>query len=107
MIGDQGLQGYLGCLPVHEAAAWKQKLERQRTDCGCRVGAAVMLAGTATWIAYSILAPAAGQSWQRTAVSGLVVLSVSGLIGKLMGLLLARMRFHFLVRSLRRRACGM
>jgi hypothetical protein len=63
----------------------------------------VMLAGTATWIVYSALA---GLSWQRTTVSGLIVLSVSGLIGKLMGLILARMRFHFMVRSLRRRACG-
>jgi len=66
----------------------------------------VMLAGTATWIAYSVLAPAAGLSWQRTTVSGFVVLSVSGLIGKLMGLIMARIRFHFMVRSLRRRACG-
>jgi len=60
----------------------------------------VMLAGTATWIAYSVLAPAAGLSWQRTTVSGFVVLSVSGLIGKLMGLIMARIRFHFMVRSL-------
>jgi hypothetical protein len=106
MTGDQTLQEYLGRLPIGEAAAWKQRLEHHRTDCGCRVGAMVMLAGMAAWIAYSMLAPVPGLSWPRTIVSGFVVLSVSGLIGRSMGLILARIRFHFTVRNLRRRACG-
>jgi len=105
MISAQTLQGYLGSLPIQEAAAWKQRLERHRTDCGCRFAAMGMVAGTATWIIYSVLAPA-GLSWQRTAISGFAALWVSGLVGKLVGLVLARMRFHFTVRNLRRRICA-
>jgi hypothetical protein len=104
MMSEERLQGYLGSLPIQEAAEWKQRLDHHRTDCGCRVAAMMMLAGTAAWIAYSVFVPATEFSWQRTAVSGFVVLWISGLVGKLMGLVLARMRFHFMVRSLRRRA---
>lgn len=105
MIVDRTLQGYLGSLPVDEVTAWKQRLEHHRRDCGCRVGAIVMLAITATWIVHSFLAPELGRSWQRTTVIGLVVLTVSGLIGKLIGLILARVRFHLTIRGLRRRIC--
>ena len=103
MIVDQTLQAYLGSLPVNEVTAWKYRLEHHRRDCGCRVGAIVMLTVTATWIVHSFMSPVLGRSWQLTTLIGLVVLSVSGLIGKLMGLILARVRFYLTVRGLRRR----
>jgi hypothetical protein len=65
-----------------------------------------MLSVTTIWIVYTSLAPVVGRSWQRTVVTGLAVLFVSGLIGKLMGLILARVRYHLTVRSLWRRACA-
>jgi hypothetical protein len=103
MIDDRSLQTYLATLPAHEATAVKRRLDDLRRDCGCYVGSIVMLSVTATWIVYTSLASATGRSWQRTVVTGLVVLSVSALIGKLMGLGLARVRFHLTVRSLRNR----
>jgi hypothetical protein len=103
MIVDQTVQAYLRSLPVDEVTAWKQRLEHHRSDCGCRVDAIVMLTVTAIWTVYSFLAPELGRSWQRTTIIGLAVLSVSGLIGKLTGLLLARVRFHLTIRGLRRR----
>jgi hypothetical protein len=105
MTDDQRFQAYLGSLPAHEVTAVKQRLDHLRRDCGCRVGLIVMLSVTIPWIVYMFLAPVVGRSWQHTIVVGLVVLFVSSLIGKLMGLILARVRFHLTVRSLRRRVC--
>jgi hypothetical protein len=106
MVVDQGLQASLGSLPVDEVTAWNQGLERHRRDCGCRVGSIIMLSGTGLWIFYSFLSPAAGRSWQRSIGMGLFVLLVSGLVGKLIGLAVARVRFNLMVRSLRKRTCA-
>jgi hypothetical protein len=105
MIYDRRLQTYLDSLPACEAAAVRQRLDDLRADCGCRVGSIVMLSVTAIWIVRTTLAPVVGRSWQRTIVIGLAVLFVSGLIGKLMGLILAQVRLHLMVRDLRRRVC--
>jgi hypothetical protein len=100
MIDDSAVQGYLRSLPIHESTTWKRRLERHRTDCGCRIGLMVMLAVTAIWMAYPVLG-SAGRFGQRSIATGLVVMFVSGLTGKLIGLALARVRFHWTVRSLR------
>ena len=104
MIDDSALQAYLRSLPIHESIAWKRRLERHRTDCGCRIGLMVMLAVTAIWMACPVLG-SAGRFGQRSIATGLVVMFVSGLVGKLIGLALARVRFHFTVRSLRQELC--
>jgi hypothetical protein len=106
MIDDQQLQAYLKSLPAHEKVAVKQKLDQLRNDCGCRIGSIIMLTVTTFWIVYAHLVPVVGRSWQHSIGIGLVVLFVSGLIGKLIGLILARVRFHLIVRSLRRRSCA-
>ena len=106
MIDDRRLQAYLESLPAHEAVAVKQRLDDLRGDCGCHVGSIVMLSVTTIWIIHTLLVPAAGRSWQRITVNGLVVLIVSALIGKLMGLGLARVRLHLEVRRLRLRFYG-
>jgi hypothetical protein len=106
MFGDRKLQSYLARLPVDEAAAWKRKLERHRADCGCQVGALVTLLLVATWIAFSYLMPAAGHTWPDALIRGTIVVSVSALIGKLLGLIIARIRFNLTARSLQLRACG-
>jgi len=103
---DQSLQTFLGSLPEGEVTAWKQRLERYRGDCGCRVGSLIMLSVTGAWIFYSFLSPAAGRYWQRSIWMGLLVLLVSGLVGKLIGLALARVRFNLTVRNLRKRTCA-
>jgi hypothetical protein len=106
MVEDTDLQAYLGALPVREGAVAKERLERLRRDCGCRVGSIVMLSVTATWIVSTLVSPVLGRSRQHTIAIGLLVLFVSGLIGKLMGLIRARVLFHLTVRSLRRRVCA-
>lgn len=103
MIDDSAVQGYLRSLQTQEAIAWKQRLERHRTDCGCRVGLIVMLAVTAVWMVYPVLG-SAGRFGQRSIATGLVVMFVSGLTGKLIGLALARVRFLLTVRNLRQRS---
>jgi hypothetical protein len=106
MIDDRRLQVYLGSLPANEAVVVKRRLDDLRRDCGCRVGSIVMLVVTTSWIVYTLLVPVAGRSWQRTIAIGSVVLFVSALIGKLIGLGLARVRLHLEVRRLDRRLCG-
>jgi hypothetical protein len=106
MVVDQRLQTSLGSLPEDEVTAWNQRLERHRRDCGCRAGSLIMLSVTGAWISYSFLSPAAGRSWQRSIGMGLLVLLVSGFVGKLVGLTLARVRFNLTVRSLRKRTCA-
>ena len=103
MIDDRRLQIYLGSLPATEAAAVKKRLDDLRGDCGCRVGSLVMLSVTTIWLVQTFLAPVAGRSWQRMIFIGLAVVTVSSLIGKVMGLILARVRYHLTLRSLRRR----
>jgi len=66
----------------------------------------VTLVLVAAWIACSYLMPAAGHSWPDAVIRGMIVVSVSALIGKLLGLLVARIRFHLAARSLALRACG-
>ncbi|MDG2570885.1 hypothetical protein P7L87_25370 [Vibrio parahaemolyticus] len=93
----------LTALPAHEAAAVKRRLDSLRTDCGCGLGAIVMLGATGLWVAHTVVAPVAGRSWLSTVALGLLVVFTSTLIGKLLGIALSRIRFHFAVRSLRRR----
>jgi hypothetical protein len=100
---DRSLRLALTALPAHEAAAVKRRLDALRTDCGCRLGAIVMLGATGLWVARMVVAPVAGRSWLSTVAWGLLVLFTSTLIGKLLGIALSRIRFHFAVRSLRRR----
>ena len=103
MTRNRELQACLLSLPAPEAAAVKQRLDRLRQDCGCKVGSIVMLSVTSAWIVHTLLVPTAGRSWQRAIGIGLAVSIGSALVGKLVGLGLARVRLHLEVRSLRQR----
>ena len=85
IMDDPRLQAYLASLSPHEAAQVKKRLDDLRGDCGCSVGAVVMLGVTTSWIIHALLVPTAGRSWQRTTATGFGVLMASALIGKLMG----------------------
>jgi hypothetical protein len=103
VIFDQDLQTSLRSLPEDEMMAWKRRLERHRGDCGCRVGSLIMLSVTGAWIGYLFLSQAAGPYWQSSIWRGLLILLVSGLVGKIIGLAIARVRFNLTVRNLRNR----
>jgi hypothetical protein len=103
VIFDQALHTCLRSLPADEVTTWTQRLERHRNDCGCRVGLLVMLSVTGAWLFYPFLSQAAGRYAQRSIGIGLLVFFVSGLVGKIIGLAIARVRFNLTVRDLRRR----
>lgn len=105
-MDGQRLHKYLRSLPADEANAVNQRLDYLRRDCGCRLGLIVMLSATTVWIMYTFWVPVVKRSWQHTMIVGVIVLFVSGLIGKLMGLILARVRFHLIVRGVRRASTG-
>ena len=105
MVFDQRLRTYLKSLPADEAAAWEQRLEWHRRDCGCRVGSVVLLSTIAVWIVYSFLSLSV-RPWQRSVGIGILILFASGLVGKLIGLGLAQVRFNLTVRRLRKRICA-
>lgn len=104
MNDERALKSYLVALSADEAVAVRQRLAELRKDCGCGVGSVMMLSATGFWIVHVWSAPATGRSWQHVVMTGLLVAFVSGLLGKLMGLGLARVRFLLTVRALRRRA---
>lgn len=104
IVDDRTLQPYLDSLPPHEALAVKKRLDELRRDCGCAVGSIVMLGVTIGWIVHAVLVPAEGRPWQRTIATGFAVLVASALIGKLLGLGLARVRLYLELRGLRVRA---
>ncbi|QEA39653.1 hypothetical protein FGL86_11630 [Pistricoccus aurantiacus] len=106
MMNDRILQIYLESLPAHEAVVVKRRLDSLREDCGCRFGSIVMLIVTISWVIHTLLMPIAGRAWQSTVAIGLAVLFASALIGKLVGLGLARVRLYLAMRRLHRRLCG-
>ncbi|HZR55684.1 MAG TPA: hypothetical protein VFA74_02335 [Terriglobales bacterium] len=106
LIFDQDLPTCLRSLPTDEVTAWTRRLERHRNDCGCRIGLLVMLSVTGAWLFYPLLSQATGHYAQRSIWMGSLVFLVSGLIGKIIGLAIARVRFNLTVRDLRKRTCG-
>jgi hypothetical protein len=106
VIFDQVVQACLRSLPADEVTAWIRRLERHRNDCGCRVGLLIMLSATGAWLFYPFLSQAAGGYAQRSISMGLLVLFVSGLVGKIVGLAIARVRFNLTVHDLRMRTCN-
>lgn len=99
-MNKRSVQLILEEMPAPEAVRVKQRLDALRDDCGCHVGALVMLGVTASWIVHTLLVPTAGRSWQRTVAIGFAVLMTSALIGKLIGLGLARLRLYMALRRL-------
>lgn len=104
MIVDQKLQTYLRSLPADEATAWVKRLEYYKRDCGCRVGSVAMLSAIALWIVYAFPSLSV-RPWQRSVGMGILVLFAGGLVGKIIGLGLAQVRFNRTVRRLRKRIC--
>lgn len=85
-----------------EAAAWRSRLARLRSDCGCRMGSIVMLMTTAGWTLCWWQGRYATMGWRTTAVTGAGALFGSAVIGKILGLVVARLRFQLAALALRR-----
>jgi len=63
-----------------------------------------MLCAIVIWIVNALLSPSTGRSSLRSIGLAVSVMAVSGLIGKLIGLAVARVRLYFAVQSLRKLA---
>lgn len=91
-------------LDPNEARTWETRLNRHYGTCGCGTSAAflsVALCGSVFVLATQprgLLAAGAGD----LGLAAIVVLS-AGIVGKLVGMAMARVRLHLTIRALRRR----
>jgi len=93
-------------LPADEARAWQSKLHALRTDCGCKLGALVLVLAMAGYAYVVFFLHPGAYSIQQEIIAGGVVFLASATVGKIAGLLLARYRYNTLRKALavRRRA---
>jgi hypothetical protein len=90
-----------GGLGIQERELWRLKIEHLRTDCGCEVGSAVTLAALLAFGLY--LAEGGGfASGLSNLEFGIAVLLTSAATGKLLGLLVNRIRLERTLRALER-----
>jgi len=82
-----------------EAQIWRIKLEKLQADCGCGVGAVLMIAGFSTWVLYTAMEHAE-RTLGANILLGLGVLIASAAIGKAIGLFIARLRLELMLRKL-------
>lgn len=79
-----------------------EKLKKYRHECGCGMGAAFFIASGILYIAYICLMPgAAGIGFVDGAVTGVIVVFVSSIVGKFTGIAIARLRLALLTRAIR------
>lgn len=91
-------------LPPDEAARWIEKLNKLQSECGCDFGARVFFAALVIYPAvwYWLLRPRLSSFWYA-ALIGVVVLFLAAGLGKLTGILVARLRLRLAVRRLQAR----
>jgi hypothetical protein len=81
-------------LPADEARAWQTKLHALRTDCGCKLGALVLVLSMAGYAYVVFFLHPGAYTLQQGLIAGGVVFLVSASVGKIAGLLLARYRYN-------------
>ena len=99
-------EGLVAAFPEREAELRPllDRAARYRRDCGCPVGAAFLVASLAVAVAFVARAPAGGIGALLTqVVVALLFVFVAGVVGKLLGIAVARIRLALLCRSLAKR----
>ena len=95
----------LGGLEAAEALVWARRLEGAARPCGCKSGAglaSVCLVVWPVWIAVS----GAPRAWSGIVVALVTYIAVvvgGGVVGKVAGIAVGRLRYHRLRRQLARR----
>jgi hypothetical protein len=87
-------------IPADEAEMWQARLNAYRNDCGCSTGAiftCLALGAVLVYVAVCALSMPLADTLRATGVGALVIV-LGGAAGKLVGLLVARLKF--------KRACG-
>jgi hypothetical protein len=83
-----------------EAEAWRRRVNRDALGCGCREGAASLMGGLVTLLGAGVAWP--GALVRHPVKSGLLAiafLAACALAGKAIGLMLARVRLAYTLRS--------
>jgi membrane associated rhomboid family serine protease len=95
----------LALLGPDEAQAWKQRLRRTARPCGCKSGAAAMLAALVIWPVHMILSgvPTAPLSVLAAVMTYVAVVIGAAVGGKVAGIVAGRLRHRRLQRHLARR----
>jgi hypothetical protein len=104
LFPGRSLQLRLSELDGHEARSWESRLNRHYRACGCGTSAAFL--GVALCVGVALLAMRPGGVLAVGVLDlGLLAVAVigAGVVGKLVGLAVARVRLHVAIRALRRR----
>lgn len=90
--------------PVSISDAEAKKLEKYRDDCGCGMGALFFIASIVFYLSYLLFIPNVdGIGSVRATVIGVVIAFISSIIGKSIGIGIARIRYTLLIRSIKTR----
>ena len=91
----------LAGLGAVEAAKWEQRLNRETRACGCEAGALGMVVGIALLLGFAVThRDAFITSPKPTAIAAALLVVMSALAGKSLGLLAARRRLVHALREL-------
>lgn len=104
IVPGRSLQLCIPDLEPNEARVWETRLNRHYGACGCGTSAAFLC--IALCVSVVVLAGRPGGLLAAGAADlGLAALAVLafGVVGKLLGMAVARVRLHFVIRSLWRR----
>ena len=91
-------------LDPDESERWERALNRYAFSCGCELGSAFLVAAIIAYLGVRALQPLGlgAIGWQQVGIA-LAIGVVAALVGKLVGLLYARIRLQLTVEGLHRR----
>lgn len=87
-------------LPGAERERWEVLLNRRLSACGCGDGAILMILSLAGYAAYLVFGPGEAPGFWAAAGIGLAIAMVATLVGKIAGLVRARMLLTRAIRNL-------
>jgi hypothetical protein len=98
---------HLGELSARESMDVEARLNASAQDCGCNVGAVVASFGFVLYVSFLLATVGSVRHWRlRDVVWGAIVCLLCALLGKVFGLVLARIRFVNELQRLRARLGG-
>ena len=77
--------------------ATRRELTRLRSECGCKAGAAALLVSVGTYVLYSVLMNPVASNHREQIIIGIAVGLAGAVIGKILGIVRARYRYHRLL----------
>ncbi len=93
----------LEALEIKERNQYVDKIKKYRKECGCSMGGLFVIISLAGYVAYtwSVFHEVSLFSAAKIIFTGIVIVFVAGLVGKITGIYLAKIKLLLLYRSLR------